>query len=177
MTDVRSTWISARNLNLSRPTRWTVHITPYKIRLWIHVGSRFASGEGNLDSSIYTPLIWANLIHKKKRGQKGLTQRYPKAEQTVGLPETAEKKRGLPKGGWIRSMAAGSLSSSFSLYNSGYYTPRNSRGDGNNNASVTFNFRKRSLTCFSSKNKPSFVDQILDYIEGCCSFTLLCTFD
>ncbi|KAG5537948.1 hypothetical protein RHGRI_025143 [Rhododendron griersonianum] len=63
-------------------------------------------------------------------------------------------------------MAAGSLSSSFSLYNSGYYTPRNSRGDGNNNASVTFNFRKRSLTCFSSKNKPSFVDQILDYIEG-----------
>lgn len=63
-------------------------------------------------------------------------------------------------------MAAGSLSSSFSLYNSGYYTPHSSRGDGNNNASVTFNFRKRSLACFSSKNKPSFVDQILDYIEG-----------
>lgn len=62
-------------------------------------------------------------------------------------------------------MAAGFLSSSsFSLYNSRYYSSRNSLGGSN--ASVTFNFRQRSLICSSSKNKPSFVDQILDYIEG-----------
>ncbi|XAR49898.1 hypothetical protein NMG60_11004073 [Bertholletia excelsa] len=62
------------------------------------------------------------------------------------------------------SMAAGSLSSTFCLHTSGVLLFQKSRGNGN--TLVTFNVKKRSFLCFSSKNKPSFVDQILDYIEG-----------
>ncbi|KAA8541646.1 hypothetical protein F0562_022798 [Nyssa sinensis] len=61
-------------------------------------------------------------------------------------------------------MASGFLSSTLSLYTSIVISSQKSRGPGN--AYMTFNVEKRSFTCFSSKNKPRFVDQILDYIEG-----------
>ncbi|XP_059640987.1 uncharacterized protein LOC132283108 isoform X2 [Cornus florida] len=58
-------------------------------------------------------------------------------------------------------MAARSLSLTFSLYTS--LIPSSQKSHCRQNASFTFNVEKRSLIC---KNKPSFVDQILDYIEG-----------
>ncbi|CAL5443768.1 unnamed protein product [Camellia sinensis] len=61
-------------------------------------------------------------------------------------------------------MASGSLSSTFSLYTSHFLSSRSSRGTCN--GSFNFNAGKRSMVSFSSKNKPRFVDQILDYIEG-----------
>ncbi|PSS18097.1 Sanguinarine reductase [Actinidia chinensis var. chinensis] len=56
-------------------------------------------------------------------------------------------------------MAAGSLSSTFSLYTSSFVSFTKS-------APIPFNVQKRSLVCLSSKNRPNLVDQILDYIEG-----------
>ncbi|KAL6996276.1 hypothetical protein U1Q18_006411 [Sarracenia purpurea var. burkii] len=61
-------------------------------------------------------------------------------------------------------MAAGCLSSTFSIYTSLSIPFRKSFGI--RYSYFTFNVKRRSLVRFSSKNKPSFVDQILDYIEG-----------
>ncbi|KAF8401068.1 hypothetical protein HHK36_014371 [Tetracentron sinense] len=58
---------------------------------------------------------------------------------------------------------AGSLSSYISVYSS-LFSPQNSWKTAN--SSVIFKLGKQSLFCCSSKKKTSFMDQILDYIEG-----------
>ncbi|XP_052182939.1 uncharacterized protein LOC127795360 isoform X1 [Diospyros lotus] len=62
-------------------------------------------------------------------------------------------------------MAATSLFSGLSPYTCPAFSCRNSPGAGSL-SSIIFNVRKASEVCFSSKNKPGFMDQILDYIEG-----------